>query len=263
MSELKVNTISANTELEVTVDDAVIINETLEVSGIVTLSNLSAAGYVTNSAAGIISTSDTIPIESLDGQISADRIGTGDVDDDDFNALIGIDTTQTIQDQFDNIAAPAPAAPVGSMMYWSTETPPTGWGECNGAQYLKTEYSALFAIIAHRFTPPNEQNGAYFRVPNTRGLFVRCLANGDYTWENQTDSSTRIARPDLTIGDNVGTVQANQNIGHAHVANGPAGYSCVSPGNLSGAGSGNQDTSSSGGTEARPNNIVFMMIIKL
>ncbi len=52
-------------------------------------------------------------------------------------------------------------APVGSIVMWAKEPLPTGWLECNGAEFDATEYPELFDLYGDNITP------------NLNGMFVR------------------------------------------------------------------------------------------
>jgi len=56
------------------------------------------------------------------------------------------------------------AIPVGTIMMWSTSTPPTGWLLCNGADVSRTTYSALFAVISTTYGIGN--GSTTFTLPN-------------------------------------------------------------------------------------------------
>lgn len=68
------------------------------------------------------------------------------------------------------------AAPTGSVICYTGTTPPAGYLECNGREYLRSEYSALFTVIGTRFG--NGNGTTSFNVPDLRGEFVRGWDNG-------------------------------------------------------------------------------------
>jgi hypothetical protein len=72
--------------------------------------------------------------------------------------------------------------PVGTVMPWTTATPPTGWVLCDGSSYSTSgTYAALFAAIGYTF------GGAAgtFYVPDVRGRFIVGAVNPD------TDRNTK------------------------------------------------------------------------
>jgi microcystin-dependent protein len=57
--------------------------------------------------------------------------------------------------------------PVGTILIWSTLTPPTNYLWCDGESYSTTTYAELFAIIAYTYGG----SGGNFKVPEMRGRF--------------------------------------------------------------------------------------------
>lgn len=66
------------------------------------------------------------------------------------------------------------AMPIGAILEWFTETVPDGFKECNGDSLAVASYPVLFSILGYYFGG----SGANFNIPDTRGLFIRCFANG-------------------------------------------------------------------------------------
>lgn len=92
---------------------------------------------------------------------------------------------------------------IGSVGMHSSETPPTGWLECDGANVLRSTYVDLFAVIG---TAYGTADGTHFNLPDMRGKFVRGWDNGQ---GNDPDAGTRIAQDTGgATGDNVGSVQS-------------------------------------------------------
>lgn len=58
---------------------------------------------------------------------------------------------------------------VGSMMLWTTDTPPTGWLLCYGQAVSRTTYSALFTVISTTYGTGD--GSTTFNLPDTRGRF--------------------------------------------------------------------------------------------
>lgn len=61
-------------------------------------------------------------------------------------------------------------APVGTIIFFSTPTPPDGWVVCNGQSLSRATYAQLFAVIGTSYGS-NSSNS--FRVPNLQGQFLR------------------------------------------------------------------------------------------
>lgn len=60
---------------------------------------------------------------------------------------------------------------VGEIIAWSSPTPPPYALACDGASYLKADYSALYAKIGNRYTAiPSD---THFNVPTSEGLLLK------------------------------------------------------------------------------------------
>jgi microcystin-dependent protein len=147
----------------------------------------------------------------------------------------------------------------GSGALWFTDTPPTGWLECDGSSLLRAgTYAALFAAIG---TTYGAADGTHFNLPDLRGRFPRFWAHGS---SNDPDRASRTALgatgATMTAGDHVGTLQADQLKAHTHGGVMVAGttYANGSAAPIIDAGS----TGSTGGNETRPLNVNVMPIIK-
>jgi phage-related tail fiber protein len=161
-------------------------------------------------------------------------------------------------------------APAGAVVHFARSTAPTGWLKANGAAVSRTAYDALFAVIGTNFGAGDGFNT--FNLPDLRGEFLRGLDDGR----------------GLDSGRGLGTVQASQNLAHAHGGsttpsgehnhalntNGVgAGRVGVNEGALhSGSGKISSSTTtaanhqhgiaSDGGSEARPRNVALLACIK-
>lgn len=171
-------------------------------------------------------------------------------------------------------ASSAAFMPSGSLLLWPTETVPDGFLECDGSSLLRETYNDLFSAIG---TTYGYADSTHFYLPDYRGYFLRGWDHGAGIDPN---ASTRTDRGDGTIGDHVGTKQADQNDSHYHLMakNNTVNEVITTYYYLSGNGTYNGDnkyqlnstsstpdvlrTGLSGGTEARPKNIAVMFIIK-
>jgi len=259
MSDLKVNTITANTSAKVTLDDALVVNETLEVLNTVTLSNLSVAGYVTNTAAGQLGTVTGFPVAALPTGIPATNIADGIVDNNEFNTLDGINTAVTIQSQINTIAA-LTSTPIGAMVYWPGTVLPEGdkWKECNGESLSISSYSELYGVFGGAIF--GSAAAGYFSLPDCRGLFIRSWNHDRIDSWKDPEAGTRLDRGDTNTGDMIGTKQLDQYTSHNH--NGGCGNVTSASGGTTAVGAPTA-TDNAGGLETRPNNIQLMMIIKV
>lgn len=107
------------------------------------------------------------------------------------------------------------SVPPGTVMAWASETPPTGWIECNGWQYdgsPGTTYAALFNNIGKAF---GRGSGAAFsfNVPDLRGKFVRGWDHGS---GSDPEAWGRSAWNGGNAGDRVGSRQDDALRAHDH-----------------------------------------------
>jgi microcystin-dependent protein len=84
-------------------------------------------------------------------------------------AAQGTDTTQIATTAF----VLANGAPTGSVMMWTTNTPPSGWLLCDGTSVLTSSYAALFAVVGYTFGG----SGGSFTLPDFRNRFP--VGSGD------------------------------------------------------------------------------------
>jgi microcystin-dependent protein len=165
--------------------------------------------------------------------------------------------------------------PVGTIIPFAGETPPTGYLECNGATVSRTTYATLFAAIGVAWGEGD--SSTTFHLPDLRGRFLR---GWDHGAARDPDAATRSAcNSGGQTGDHVGSVQTEALKSHDHGAAGghTHGFAWVSPyiaGAKLGSGSVGDDvsgtTSSDGshshstgsGTETRPLNAGVIYCIK-
>lgn len=103
-------------------------------------------------------------------------------------------------------------APIGTVIAYTGTSAPSGWLLCQGAQVSQATYSGLFALIGESWGA--KVGTSTFALPDLRGLFLRGRAN---TSANDPDRSTRTALvAGGATGDNVGSYQADEMIGHTH-----------------------------------------------
>ena len=150
----------------------------------------------------------------------------------------------------------------GTIVDWPSETPPAGWLECNGAAVSRATYAALFAVTGDTFGVGD--GSTTFNLPDLRGKFRR---GWDHGAGYDPDAATRTDSGDGTVGDHVGTKQADALESHDHVTagayNAGLGGSTDRFTEWDGTGSANTIASSlTGGNETRPVNVGFMVIIK-
>lgn len=106
----------------------------------------------------------------------------------------------------------ARAVPVGAVMPFAGTTAPDGWLLCDGAAVSRTQYAALFAVLA--VSHGNGDQIATFNLPDYRGRFLRgqdAGAGRDPNAAQRTAMGTG-----GSTGDAVGSVQGGQNASHNH-----------------------------------------------
>jgi microcystin-dependent protein len=101
------------------------------------------------------------------GQIIANN-GANAVDDGNVTTLV----TQLIAALNAELAI---QTPIGAIMGWGSDTPPTNWVICNGQLLDRTTFAGLFAVIGVTFGSTLSTN---FRVPDFRGEFIRGKDDG-------------------------------------------------------------------------------------
>jgi microcystin-dependent protein len=156
-----------------------------------------------------------------------------------------------------------PEKVIGSVIAYTIETPPSGYLECNGAAISRTNYAGLFAKIGDLYGVGD--GSTTFNLPDYRGKFLR---GWDHGAGNDPDAATRTDAGDGTVGDHVGTKQADEFESHDHT------FYWNTAANLDGSNysgdsrdvSTNLNSSSpignSGGNETRPINVNVMYCIK-
>lgn len=67
-----------------------------------------------------------------------------------------------------------PGTPVGSVVAWTSPSPPAGWALCNGQVYDRIQYDVLYAVCGDRFagTASEPVNPSNFAVPNLVGRVI-------------------------------------------------------------------------------------------
>jgi microcystin-dependent protein len=152
--------------------------------------------------------------------------------------------------------------PAGASFLWWTDVPPPGYLELNGAWLSKTTYVDLYAVLGDRY---GIYSATHFKLPDTRGLFLRGFAHGS---TNDPDRFTRTDRGDNTSGDNIGTLQSDQIKLHLHnviadTGTYIGGYNNRRIRTQSSSRYRNDELIEAfGGNETRPINIYTMIIIK-
>jgi len=98
----------------------------------------------------------------------------------------------------------------GAALLWFTDTPPSGFLECDGSSLNRVTYSDLFAIIGVTY---GNVDGNTFNLPDLRGEVPRGWDHGAGV---DPDAASRTDRGDGTTGNNVGTKQDHEQDAHTH-----------------------------------------------
>ena len=156
--------------------------------------------------------------------------------------------------------------PVGTIIYHSTSTAPTGYLKANGAELPITVYTTLYNVVTTNGTVfpfganTNGSGGAgstHFRLPDLRGQFIRSWADGGTTYDS---------------GRAFGSTQADDFKSHSHLTPTTNGVA-LSPGREVPGNPGTDydyadyygnspPTQTTGGLETRPRNIALLACIK-
>jgi microcystin-dependent protein len=112
------------------------------------------ATFATTSSGNVtVTTLATLPSNTSIGSVSATEIGY----------LDGV--TSSVQTQINT--AFEYVAPTGSIIIWSTNTPPSNWLLCNGATVSRTTYATLFSVIGTTYGAGD--GSTTFVLPNLMG----------------------------------------------------------------------------------------------
>lgn len=137
--------------------------------------------------------------------------------------------------------------PVGTIMWFSSSTPPNGWLPANGAAISRSAYSALFAVVGGTFGVGD--GSTTFNLPDLRGQFIR-------GWD---------AGRGVDAGRVYGSWQSDAFKSHYHVVTGQPGLGCPAGGATIPVGYGGgfvENTSAVGDSETRPINVALLACIK-
>jgi len=167
-------------------------------------------------------------------------------------AATNLSTSEAIKAYVDTQIAAISGIDSGTVAWYAANSPPTGWLECDGAAVSRTTYADLFAVTGTTFGVGD--GSTTFNLPDLRGEFIRGWDNG-----KGTDS-----------GRSFGTQQGNANAAHTHTIStwasptGGVGVGYTPQASSTSAGSGGNTfyTTSSNGSESRPENVALLPCIK-
>ena len=202
--------------------------------------------------------------KSLAGELDVIRIlaGTASATFDNGSINVQYDNQAAIETVQNNLTVNntfTTPIPAGIVMTWVTETPPTGWLECDGQAISRTTYADLFNEIGVTYGAGD--GSTTFNLPDYRGRFLRVWDHGAGV---DPDAASRTDRGDGVTGDRVGTKQEDQFESHRHTHD----YTTFTESGSTSTqrepanGAGPYTTGFAGGNETRGKNINVMMIIK-
>lgn len=135
--------------------------------------------------------------------------------------------------------------PVGSIIYFATSTPPTGYLVADGSEHSKDSYQQLSVIVGSHFGAASSPSK--FKLPNLLGVFIR-------GWDGSRG---------LDVGREFGSYQEDEFKSHTH------GVHTTASDQAGGGGLGDIPGSSmavlsgaTGGSETRPKNVALLPCIK-
>lgn len=141
----------------------------------------------------------------------------------------------------------------GVIAYFSTDTAPTGWLKCNGAEISRTTYANLFAAIGEIWGAGD--GSTTFAIPDLRGEFIRGWDDG-----RGIDTDRVFASAQAQATDAITNVESASTTGSALVTIPDDG---TNSGYLStGSGTGRSIRFRRGATETRPRNVALLPCIK-
>ena len=168
-------------------------------------------------------------------------------------------------------------APAGIVMAFAGTTAPAGFLTCDGSVVSQSTYASLYAAIGAVWNTGGEGVGN-FRLPDLRGAFIR--GSGTSSLDPSSPRSVGTFQAEAYLNHNHTASSSVSDPGHAHsyTAGGTsplayqAGFTAGSNSNPSGQTTGGSGTgisvstsvatSTTGGTETRPDNYALLYIIK-
>ena len=137
----------------------------------------------------------TLPID-LNGinETGWDQLGTAlnkaNLLSDETAEALGL-TSEAVPD--DAFGALGYRAPVGTVLWYTGETAPTGYLLCDGSAVSRTDYAALFAVVGTTFGAGD--GSTTFALPDLRAKFIRGAGtSGNYSATfGQTNQATGIS----------------------------------------------------------------------
>lgn len=211
----------------VVIGSNVTVINNISIGGVVSLqSNLNVSGLATISNANIqnnlnVSGLATISNANVQNNLNVSGLATISGANIQSNASVGGTLTVPTVSSLTTLNGTVNfLTPVGAVMLWATNTSPTGWLICDGAQVSRTTYSNLYAVLGGASSPYGQGNGTTtFNVPNLQGRFPIGV-NPTYTLASTSGSATyTLTSNNLPVHNHTGTVTL-ANTTHTHTVTG-------------------------------------------
>jgi phage-related tail fiber protein len=177
-----------------------------------------------------------------------------------FSDLTNTPTTLSGYGITDGATGTSESVPVGTVIYYSANTPPTNFIKANGDAVSRTTYSDLFTVIGTTYGAGD--GSTTFNVPDLRGEFMRGWDDSRGIDNSRVFGSSQVdAIKDHEHRVFRASVHGSSNI---HYSNLYRGYGYNDFGTSSVANSGRSGPLYSGGgySETRPRNIALLACIK-
>jgi len=168
--------------------------------------------------------------------------------------------------------------PIGSIILWATDNDLATqdsereevWMICDGRALSQQEYSHLYDLVKLSFGEGNGPDSLTFSLPDLRGMFVRGAntAGKNRTkrepWNDPNAADRTAMHPGGNTGDNVGSVQKDENKKHNHSIDfRQKGEGSGNSNTFTSSGSNHEFTRYSGGDESRPINAYLNYLIRV
>lgn len=182
-----------------------------------------AAGAVGNSeiASDAVGTSELVNgsvlnVDLANNAVTSGKIADGNVTSADIqnNTVTSTDIANgSIQLEDLTSALAQQLVPVGTILAFGGETPPSGWWICDGRAVSRSTYPALYNAIGHSWGG----NTSSFRLPELRGMFLRGWNSGRTDdWKDPSIADREASATGGNTGNHVGSRQRDAFESHNH-----------------------------------------------
>jgi microcystin-dependent protein len=168
--------------------------------------------------------------------------------------------------------APAPEGYPGEIRAFAGPIPPVGWMLCDGRELNETDYPKLYAAIGDLW---GSSGKGKFNIPDLRGAFLRAWNEKRTDRWADPEAAGRLIPPGAPVdpnvmGNQVGTLQADQFLSHTHVTTLTARWGDKFADTIGWSADNGQHphgpfdiaTAPNGGAETRPKNAYVMFCLR-